>query len=81
MKNTFFIHNNSSNATMIILEPEGFCFHLIPDEKISILDSSVIDPVTIRIDTNQTGACILSIWPGDGDVRVEKNGIDVFDII
>ena len=30
---------------------------------------------------SDNGETIISLWPGDGQVRVEKDGVDVFDLI
>ena len=36
--------------------------------------------MTLKIESDQ-GDTIVSVWPGDGEVRVEKDGVDVFDLI
>ena len=35
----------------------------------------------VKLTASVKGEPILSIWPGDGEVRVEKDGVDVFDLI
>ncbi len=38
------------------------------------------EPVTLKVESDN-GDTIISIWPGDGKVMVQKNGVDVFDLI
>jgi hypothetical protein len=48
---------------------------------VSVLDVFTAAPVTVKLTTSNGGHPILSIWPGDGEVRVEKDGIDVLDLV
>ena len=38
-------------------------------------------PLTLKISNSGKGETIISIWPGDGAVRIEKDGEDVLDLI
>jgi hypothetical protein len=38
-------------------------------------------PVTVKLTESGEGGPLVSIWPGDGEVTVEKDGVAVFDLI
>ncbi len=79
--NHFVICNDLSKALTLFIEPEGALFPLGKGEEVSVTDVFMMAPVTIKVSSSDQGDPIVSIWPGDGDVRVEKDGIDVFDLI
>ncbi len=79
--NHFIIHNDSCQALMLNIEPEGAFFPLAQGEEVSITDAFTSAPVTIKLSRSDRGDPLVSIWPGDGEVRVEKGGIDVLDLI
>ncbi len=79
--NHFVIENNSTKPIDLYIEPEGASFALGRGEKVTVREQFSNCPVTITVSTSETGAPQVSIWPGDGDVRVEKNGVDVLDLI
>ena len=69
-------------ATMILnVEPEGAFFPLDRGRKVFVVDASETLPVTLRFSRGEHGESILSIWPGDGDVRVEKDGVNLLDTL
>jgi len=63
------------------IEPEGCFFPLGKGEEVAVTDAFTSIPVTVKLTRSDKGDLIISIWPGDGDVRVEKDGVDVFDLI
>ena len=46
-----------------------------------MIDVFTTAPVTVILNHSDKGDPIVSIWPGDGDVRVEKDGVDLLDQI
>ena len=79
--NHFVIRNDLSKSLTLNIEPEGAFFPLATGEEVSVIDVFTTAPVTIRITNADKGDPIVSVWPGDGEVRVEKDGVDVFDLI
>lgn len=77
----FVVRNDSPKAVTLNVEPEGVFFALGAGEEVRVCDAFTTDPVTLKLTTSDVGDPILSIWPGDGDVRVEKNGVELFDLI
>jgi len=80
-RNLFFIRNDFSKPLTLNIEPEGALFLLGKGEEVSVTDVFTSTPVTIKLSKSDKGDPIVSIWPGDGDMRVEKDGVDVFDLI
>lgn len=76
----FVIQNDPSAPVIVNIEPECVQVSLPPGEKVTVQDAFDREPVTLRIESDR-GDTIVSVWPGDGEVRVEKNGVDVFDVI
>ena len=79
--NHFVIRNDLSRALTLNIEPEGAFFHLPKGEEVSVIEVFTSAPVTIKLTNSDKGDPIVSIWPGDGEVRVEKDGVNVFDLI
>ena len=78
--NHFVIHNDTGKFLILNIEPESAEFALPKGEKVLVTDVFTAAPVTIRLSTSERAA-IVSIWPGDGDVTVKKDGMDVLDMI
>jgi hypothetical protein len=79
--NRFIIRNDLPGSLTLNIEPEGAFFPLVRGEEVSVSDEFTTAPVTVKLTASAKGEPILSIWPGDGEVRVEKDGVDVFDLI
>ena len=79
--NRFVIRNGSRKPVTIDVEPEGVVVPLGENEEVTVKEVFATIPVTIKITTDEAGDLVLSIWPGDGDVVVEKNGVDVLDLV
>jgi hypothetical protein len=77
----FVIRNDLSTSLLLNMEPEGAFFALGRGEEVSVSDVFTTAPVTLKLTNSDGGEPILSIWPGDGEVRVEKNGVDVLDLL
>jgi hypothetical protein len=80
-QNRFVIRNDLSKPLTLNIEPEGAFFPLGKGEEVSVIDVFTAAPVTLKLTNSEKGDPIVSIWPGDGDVRVEKEGVDVLDLI
>jgi hypothetical protein len=80
-QNHFVIRNDLPRTLHLSIEPEGALFPLAMGEEVSVIDRFTTDPVTVKFTTSEAGDPILSIWPGDGEVRVEKGGDDVLDLL
>lgn len=76
----FVIQNDLSGPVIVNIEPECVQVSLSPGETVTVQDVFDQDPVTLKVEYDR-GDTIISVWPGDGAVRVEKDGIDVFDLI
>jgi len=79
--NRFIIRNDLPGSLRLNIEPEGALFPLGRGEEVSVTDVFTTAPVTVKLTASAQGEPIVSIWPGDGEVRVEKEGVDVFDLI
>ena len=79
--NQFVIRNDLSKSLTLNIEPEGAFFPLGKGEEVSVIDVFTTAPVTVKLTSSDKGDPIVSIWPGDGEVRVEKDGVDVFDLL
>ncbi len=72
--NQFIIRNDRPQALVLNIEPEGVFFPLGKGEEVSIREEFADAPVTIKLTNSDNGDPIVSIWPGDGEIKVEKDG-------
>lgn len=79
--NQFVIRNDRSRPLILNIEPEGVFFALEQGEEVTVFDVFAMVPVTVKLAESDSGSPVLSIWPGDGEVQVKKNGIDVLDLL
>jgi hypothetical protein len=80
-RNHFLIRNDSPAALTLNIEPEGAFFLLQKGEEVRVFDEFLTTPVSLNWTASDQGAPIVSRWPGDGEIRVEKDGIDVFELL
>jgi hypothetical protein len=80
-ENTFVIHNDDGRPLILNIEPEGAFFRLDAENEVSVVDLYDASPVTLKFSRSEDGDPIISIWPGDGEVKVEKGGVDVLDLV
>lgn len=80
-RNQFVICNDSFPLLILNIEPEGAFYPLAKGEEVSVIDVYTANPVTVKLTNSPKGEPIVSIWPGDGDVRVEKEGVNLFDLL
>jgi hypothetical protein len=80
-QNRFVLRNDLAKPLTLNIEPEGAFFPLEQGESVSVIDVYTVAPVTVKFSNSDKGDPIVSIWPGDGDVRVEKEGVDLLDLI
>jgi hypothetical protein len=76
-KNRFLLQNNLPKRLILSFEPEADEFQLSPGEEVTLHDSFDKEPLTVKIVMLNDGELVLSIWPGDGTVSVEKGGLIV----
>ena len=80
MKSSMFvIENTSADDVTLYVEPEGHVVTLAPEESVVVKDEFDKAAVVLRLSKEPDGGIALSIWPGDGDTVVLKNGKDVLD--
>jgi hypothetical protein len=79
--NHFIIENNAQKPIDLYIEPEGAVFALGRGEKVTVREQFTNCPVSVIVSTSESGTTEVSIWPGDGEVRVEKDGVDVLDLV
>jgi hypothetical protein len=79
--NQFVISNDHVTPLILIVEPEATELALAKDEHVVVKDAFKKEPVTIQFSKSQTGEPIVSIWPGDGELTVEKDGVDVLELV
>ena len=88
-KNHFILENSSAEILLIAIEPEGFVYELRQGESVHITDAYVEEPVTLhinrleadKIDWLNTDKTVVAVWPGDGDVTIEHDGVNLLDLI
>lgn len=78
--NEFLIDNDTGDDFAVHIEPECFVVQLKQGECLTVRDKYSIAPVTLRIGRDKLDRTVISIWPGDGDVVVERNGVNVTDV-
>jgi predicted methyltransferase len=76
----FAIRNDSQAPLFIQLEPEAHCISIDPDENVTVRDAYTEAPATLAITALDGGQIVVSVWPGDGDVIVAKDGVDVLEM-
>ena len=79
-RNQFIIRNELPKYLILNIEPEGVHFSLGSGDEVSVTDVFETHPVTVQLASTATGDTIVSIWPGDGQVRVRRMRVDVLDL-
>jgi len=79
-QNRFVIRNDHVRPAVLGIEPEGALLRLDPGEEVSVHETFATDPVTLKLSTTEDVEILLAIWPGDGEVTVQKEGIDVLEL-
>jgi len=79
--NQFIIRNDLHTPLTLNIEPEGAFFPLGRGEEVSVRDTFTTAPVTVKFTASERGEPIVSIWPGDGEVTIEKDGVDILDLV
>lgn len=77
----FVIRNDLPKPVVLNIEPEGAFFPLGQGQEVSVTDVFTSAPVTLKLTSEASGEPVISIWPGDGEVRVEKDGVNVLDLM
>lgn len=76
---TCFIINDGNDDIVVYVEPEGHDFPLSPDQQIEISQQFTNVPFTVKVARSSKDECMLSIWPGDGELSVTLNGENVLE--
>lgn len=74
------MRNDFCGSILVAVEPEGAVVSLSEGEEIHITDTFENEPVTLNVSTNEKGWPVIAVWPGDGSVRVDKDGINILDL-
>ncbi len=78
--NKFLIDNDTDDDFAVHVEPECFIVQLKKGECLTVREKYSTAPMTLRIGKDEHNRTVISIWPGDGDVVVERNGVNVMDL-
>lgn len=73
----FMIDNDSDDDFAVHIEPECFVVRMKQGDCLTVRESYSKSPVTVRVGKDQTGQTVVSLWPGDGEIVVEKDGVNV----
>jgi|688.fasta_scaffold1203069_1 hypothetical protein len=76
----FLIDNDTGHDFAVHIEPECFVVQLKQGDCLTVRETYSVAPVTLRIGKDERDRTVISIWPGDGDVVVERNGVSVMDL-
>ncbi|HEX5442289.1 MAG TPA: hypothetical protein VFW87_00610 [Pirellulales bacterium] len=79
-QNQFVIQNDTPGPVILNIEPECFHYPLASGDKVTVREIFSREPLTLKVESSG-GETIISMWPGDGDVRVEKHGINVLELM
>jgi hypothetical protein len=77
----FLIKNDMQLPLVLNIEPEAVEFELECGEEVTVCDAFESAPVTLSVAESDEGKPILSIWPGDGKVRIVKDGVELLDLV
>lgn len=77
--NRFLIDTMTAEVLEVFVEPECVALHIANGECITVHEKYTTEPVTVRVNKDVNGKLLISLWPGDGDIVVEKNGINVME--
>ncbi len=75
------LKNEMRTSLVLNIEPEAVEFELASGDEVTVCDSFETTPVTIEVGELEGGNPVISIWPGDGKVRVLKNGVELLDLV
>ncbi len=78
--NRFTIRNDFYGALLLAVEPEGAIVSLVAGDEVQVSEQFDNEPVTLIIAINDEGLPVITVWPGDGILQVEKGGVNVLDL-
>lgn len=79
-RSEFMILNDCMKPLKLNIEPEAIVVTLSKGEEVRVTDVFESAPVTIKLSGSERAEPTISIWPGDGEVIVEKDGVDVLNV-
>lgn len=80
-ENRLFLKNKMRGSLVLNIEPEAYEFELACGDEVTVCDLFETIPATLEVAELENGKMVISIWPGDGKVRVMKNGIELLDLV
>ena len=75
------LKNKMRTSLVLNIEPEALEFELACGDEVTVCDAFETAPATLEIAELEDGRPVISIWPGDGTVRVMKNGVELLDLV
>lgn len=78
--NHFSICNDFSGTLLLAIEPEGAVVPLVEGEEVRVSEQFDSIPVTLNVSLSAEGYPLIAIWPGDGTLLAEKNGVNLLDL-
>lgn len=78
--NQFLIRNDFHGILLLAVEPEGATVPLAAGEEVRVSEQFESDPVTLNVSLSEEGWPQIAVWPGDGTLRVEKDGVNLLDL-
>ena len=80
-RNQFTIQNGSTKSLTLNVEPEGAHVPLESGGEVIVVEEFTNFPLTLKWTESDTGDAIVSIWPGDGELKVEKGRVNVLELV
>ena len=78
-QNRFLLRNDFSKPLVLNIEPEGFLASLDAGDQVTVLNDFDTQPLTLELTRSKSGDPIVTLWPGDGELRVERDGISLLN--
>ena len=78
----FEIENNESTPLLLILEPEGIEFLVLPEKLVTVESVGKEDTVTCKYSRGSDGRTYISLWPtNDDEYQVLQDGRNVLELV
>lgn len=74
----FEIENNESTPLLLILEPEGIEFFVLPEKSVTVESVGKKESVTCKYSRGSDGGTCVSLWPtNDDEYQVFQDGKNI----
>ena len=78
----FIIENNESTPLLLILEPEGIEFLVLPQKLVTIESAGKENSITCKYSRGSAGEVCVSLWPtNDDEYQVFQDGKNILDLL